>query len=140
MKTAMRRMLACALASCLLCLFVADSNAGWFDKDTKGITDPRIAAGLFSGKLSGDIKVENKSFQVTPNTLVYVVGEGQSEDYGMRLLRRPLAVRGELIDGVMVAHTIIVRPRDSHLTRSDRSERILSKNNPNVGIAQDSGE
>ena len=123
-----------------MCLFVADSNAGWFDKDTQGIADPRIAAGLFSGTLSGDIKIDKKTFQVTPNTLVYVVGEGATDDFGMRLLRRPLTVRGELVDGVMVAHTIIVRPRESHLTRNDRSERILSKNNPNVGIAEDAGE
>ena len=140
MKTALGRMLACAIASCILATFATDSNASWFNKDKKGIADPRIAAGMFSGTLSGDIKIGSKKFQVTPNTMIYVLGEGPSEDYGMRLLRRPISVRGHLVDGVMVAEVIVVRPRTSPFSRHDSSRGIISGNNPNVGVAEKASE
>ena len=142
MKTALIRMFAFGMATLLLSVAVVDSQAGILDRwrNDEGIKDPRIAAGLFTGKLSGEIKLNSKKFQVTPNTMIYVVGEGPQDDFGTHLTRRAVTIRGAEVNGVMVAQTIVVRPRNSYLTRTNSSQRMISNNNPNVGILEDQGE
>lgn len=130
------------IAAGLVISLAAEGQAGIFDKfrrnkraNPEGI---QMAAAMYSGSLQGEIRLNGTKVKITDKTLVYVVGRGSTKNRSMVLHERPVAATGSVVDGVLVADMIMVRPEQKTIYRASKPSRRPSTPgaNPNVAILE----
>ncbi|MGH7680935.1 MAG: hypothetical protein ACRENN_03005 [Candidatus Eiseniibacteriota bacterium] len=109
MRTVLTSMAAVAAAISLVAVSPAEAGKGMKANKKHGPSNDFSVSAAYTGYLSEVLKINNTSYEVAPDAMVYVLGEGPVPA-GMMVYDRPIFASGERQGNKSVVHSIIVLP------------------------------